>query len=124
LLAEIARVELLAPGETLFEAGEVAHEVFVVASGALHVFVPHCTGPANTLHPGDLFGEYAMFYDNVRTTTVRAADEACLLSLDYRRFRACLLRFPEIALKLLEITVRRLVALERKTSTPNTMERS
>jgi CRP-like cAMP-binding protein len=113
LLAEIARTEQLGPDEILFEAGEPAQEIFVVASGSLEVFVPEHSAPCNALHPGDLFGEYAMFYNNVRTTTVRSVTPACLLSIDYRRFRAYLLRFPEMSLKLLGIAIRRLVTLER-----------
>jgi len=113
LLAEIARTEQLEANEILFEAGEVAHDIFVVASGTLGVFVPEHEAPASLMQPGDLFGEYAMFYDNVRTTTVRSASAACLLSIDYQRFRAYLMRFPEMTLKLLETAIRRLVTLER-----------
>ncbi len=114
VLAEMLGTERLAPGEVLFECGEAADRVFVVAAGSLGVFLPGRAEPVRALGPGELLGEYAMFANLVRTATVRAGSEAVLLSLDYRRFRAFLLRFPESALVLLGTAVERLVEAEAR----------
>jgi CRP-like cAMP-binding protein len=114
LLAEMMRTERLQAGEILFLAGEPSDCVYLVAAGTLHVFLPEASLPVRTLTPGELLGEYGLLANLVRTATVRAATDALLLSLDYRRFHAFLLRFPEATLVLLKSAVERLVAAERK----------
>ena len=113
VLAEMMTTESLRAGETLFEAGEPSDCVFVVVRGELGVFVGGSSAAVRTLGPGQLLGEYGMFQQNVRTATVRATGEALLLSLDYRRFEAFLLQFPQATLVLLGTAVTRLVELER-----------
>ena len=112
LLAEMMETESLAPGETLCEHGETSDRVYVVASGSLDVFLPGRPDAVRALAAGDLLGEYGMFTGLKRTATVKAKSEAALLSLDYTRFRAFLLQFPEAALVLLGTAVERLVAAE------------
>lgn len=112
VLAEMMETERLAPEELLFEHGEPSDRVYVLAAGSLDVFLPGRSHPVRALGPGDLLGEYGMFSELTRTATIRAKAEAVLLSLDYRRFRAFLLQFPEVALVLLKTAVERLVAAE------------
>jgi len=112
VLAEMLGTERLGPGEVLFERGEAADRVYLVAAGNLGVFLPGRAAPVRSLGAGELLGEYAMFANLVRTATVRAGSEAVLFSLDYRRFRAFLLRFPESALVLLGTAVERLLEAE------------
>jgi len=114
ILAEMMRTESVAAGELLFQAGEHSDSAYVVAAGTLDVFLPNESLPVRALSPGDLLGEYGMLVDLARTATVRASTDAVLLSLDYQRFRAFLLRFPEAMLVLLKTAVRRLVAAESK----------
>lgn len=112
ILAEMMRTEHLAAGELLFEAGEASDCVYVVAAGALDVLLPGEAVPVRRLLPGDLLGEYGLLANLARTATVRASAQAVLLSLDYQRFRAFLLRYPEATLVLLTTAVARLVAAE------------
>lgn len=114
ILAEMMRTEQLRAGETLFQAGEVSDSVYVVAAGTLRVYLPDGSGPVREISAGGLLGEYGMLAAMARTATVRAATDAVLLSLDYPRFRAFLLRFPEATLALLRTAVARLVEAERK----------
>ncbi|MFB3820166.1 MAG: cyclic nucleotide-binding domain-containing protein [Candidatus Methylomirabilales bacterium] len=112
VLAEMMRTEHVAAGELLFEAGEPSDCIYVVAAGALDVLLPGEAAPVRRLLPGDLLGEYGLLTEGARTATVRAPADALLLSLDYRRFRAFLLRYPEATLVLLKTAVARLVAAE------------
>ncbi len=116
VLAEMMRTEYVAAGELLFQSGEYSDCAYVVAAGTLGVYLPSESLPVRALSPGDLLGEYGMLVDLARTATVRAATDAVLLSLDYQRFRAFLLRFPEATLALLKTAVARLIEAERKGS--------
>jgi len=114
LLAEIMQTEHLDAGGMLFEHGDPSDRIYVVAKGTLRVSLPGAGESARKLEAGDLFGEYGLFHGLLRTATVSAETESVLLSLDYGRFRAFLLRFPESALALLSTAIDRLVALEEK----------
>ncbi len=83
-----------------------------MADGKLGIFLDPAGKPVRILGPGELLGEYGMFIGLFRTATVRADSSAVLLSLDYQRFRAFLLQFPQSALVLMKIAVQRLVAAE------------
>jgi CRP-like cAMP-binding protein len=114
LLAEMMRTERLRAGEALCHAGEPADSVYVIVAGTLQVYLPDAPEPLCSLSAGDLVGEYGLFAQLVRTATVRASTDAVLVSLDYPRFRAFLLRFPEATLALLKTTVARLLEAERR----------
>lgn len=112
VLAEMMTTERLSAQEVLFEKGDPSDSVFVVADGKLGIFLDPAGKPVRILGPGELLGEYGMFIGLFRTATVRADSSAVLLSLDYQRFRAFLLQFPQSALVLMKIAVQRLVAAE------------
>ncbi len=114
ILAEMMNTERLRAGEVLFEYGDPCDTIYMVARGSLSVFAPRSSEPVRTMRPGELLGEYGMFSGLVRTATVKADTEAILLSLEYQRFRAFLLQFPESTLTLLKTAVERLIALETK----------
>lgn len=116
ILAEMMHTERLAAGEVLFACGEASDTIYVIAAGGLDVVLPGASAAVRTLGPGELLGEYAMFTGRVRTATVKANADSVLLSLDYGRFRAFLLQFPESALALLGAAVRRLAEAERRVS--------
>jgi CRP-like cAMP-binding protein len=112
VLAEMMTTERLSADEELFEKGDPSDSVFVVADGRLGIFVDPRGRPVRILDAGELLGEYGMFIGLTRTATVRADTAAVLLSLDYQRFRAFLLQFPQSALVLLKIAVQRLIVAE------------
>ena len=113
-LAEMMEVELLDAGEVLFEQGETADLQYVVVEGELGVEVGG--EQVRTIGPGEVLGEYGMFIGFQRTATVTAISGATLLSLDYPRFRAFLLQFPEATLVLMQTAVERLIAAEQRGS--------
>ena len=111
-LAETMREEQFDVGQTVIAEGEAADRVFIVLSGHLDVRVAGAGTPAAELGAGDLFGEYGLFGRGVRTATVVSREAAVLLTLDYARFRAFLLMFPEAMLAILDSTVQRLLRLQ------------
>ncbi len=113
VLAEMMETESLGAGDLLFDRGEPSERVYVVVSGALSVFVPDRDEPLRSLGRGQLLGEYGMFAGHTRTASVRAEQEATLMSLDYERFRKFLHQFPEATFALLSTAVSRLVEAER-----------
>lgn len=114
VLAEMMDTEFLRADEVLFEQGDVSDRVYLVADGALDIQLTRNEPPVRTLEAGQLLGEYGLFSNAARTATVIAKTDTSLLSLDYSRFRAYLLQFPESTLVLLGVTVRRLTALEAR----------
>jgi CRP/FNR family transcriptional regulator, cyclic AMP receptor protein len=110
VIAEIMRVEEFGAGELVFERGELADCVLVIAEGQLEVFVPDCEGPVETLGPGALLGEYGLFSGFERLATVKARTATRVLTLDYERFRAFLFQFPEAMFSLFKVAVGRLMA--------------
>ena len=114
VLGDMMRAESFRAGSVVAEAGEPADCVYVIATGTLSVYLPGGATPMRTLGPGDVLGEYGMLTGAVRTATVKASEDATLLSLDYERFKAYLLRFPEALWALFESAARRLLEAERR----------
>ena len=57
-----------------------------------------------------------MVANKQRLATIRALTDTVLLSLDYERFRAFLLRFPEALFVLFETAVERLIEIQKEHS--------
>ena len=114
VLAEMMETESLRAGDLLFEHGEASDRVYDVVSGTLSVLVPGRQAPVRSLGSGELLGEYGMFAQRTRTATVRAEEDAVVLSLEHERFVTFLHQFPEAMFALLATAVSRLVEAERK----------
>lgn len=113
-LAETMHEEYFGQDQLVCRQGEPADRVFMVVSGSLEVQVGGA--PAGRLLHGELFGEFGLFAEGLRTASVVSLDRSVLLTLDYRRFRAFLIMFPETTLAILEATVRRLLDVQQKTA--------
>src|SRR5262245_26557934 len=115
LFAALGRVELaklaayldpleLAIGDEVFRQGETGDSLYVVASGALGVFVVAANGGSTlrvgTLTSGDLFGEMALFTGEPRSATIRADSPSTILQLPRERFLALVVREPTISLTI------------------------
>jgi CRP-like cAMP-binding protein len=53
-------------------------------------------------------------FGGVRTTTVKAENDAELMTMDYDRFKSFLFQYPQALYKLLEVAVVRLEQAEAK----------
>ena len=114
VLAEAMHEEMYGDGEVIFEAGDRADRVYVVAAGELMALIPDQEASARKIGPGDLLGEYGLFDDGARSATVTCQSQVTLLTMDYMQFREFLVTFPEATLSILKRTVKRLLFLESK----------
>lgn len=114
VLAESMSEETFASDAIVCSEGDPADRIFFVMTGRFEV--RHSSGSKTgiMLEPGELFGEYGLFDQGLRTATVVAREPGTLLTLDYDRFRAFLLLFPEAMFAILSETVGELLAFQRK----------
>jgi CRP/FNR family transcriptional regulator, cyclic AMP receptor protein len=83
-VAELARPRRFAPGQLVFEEGELGDSVFVVASGEVEVAGRDASGEVKviaTLGPSQFFGEMSLIDKEYRSATVRARGECEALQL-------------------------------------------
>lgn len=111
LLSMELTVEKYSGGEIVCGAGETADRIYIVQSGELTVRIPGKEGVVSRLGPGDMLGEYGMFI-GVRSGLVEAETDAVLLSIDYPRFKAFLMKNPPTMYELMAVTVGRLLRNE------------
>lgn len=114
-LLEVARVAVprsFARGQSIFREGDASDTCYVVRTGHCRAVREHPDGRTITLAhfgPGDIFGELAMFDDEVRSATVEAVDDAveavAILGSDMRRLMR---EHPDISAKLVIALGRRL----------------
>jgi CRP-like cAMP-binding protein len=110
-VADVVVPRSFAPGEAVFREGDASNTCYLVRSGHARAIRAHPDGRQITLAtfgPGDIFGELAMFDDELRSATVEAADELAVLAIlgnDMRRFMRA---HAEIAVKLAVSLARRL----------------
>jgi len=114
VLAESMSEESFARGALVCSAGDPADRIYVVMSGGFEVRPSGAPDHAITLGHGELFGEYGLFDQGLRTATIVARESGTLLTLDYGRFRAFLLQFPEAMLAIFGATVGQLLAYQRR----------
>jgi CRP-like cAMP-binding protein/di/tricarboxylate transporter len=115
LFATLGRVELaklaayLEPvavdtGHEVFRQGDPGDSLYIVAEGALGVFVTAPDGRSplriGALAPGDLFGEMALFTGEPRSATIRAERASTILKLPRERFLVLVSREPSMSLTI------------------------
>ncbi len=112
-VAEVAVPRRYEPGEAVFREGDESDTCYVVRRGHARAIREHADGRTITLAnfgPGDIFGELALFENEVRSATVETLDgveAVALLGADMRR----LMRdHPEIAVGVVVSLGRRLRA--------------
>src|SRR4051812_9801284 len=115
--AELAAVAAVAvprrfeAGEAVFREGDASNACYVVRDGHARAIREHVDGRQITLAsfgPGDIFGELAMFDDELRSTTVEAIDDVDALAIRGQDMRRLMHEHADIAVKLAVSLVRRL----------------
>ncbi len=114
-LLEVARVAVprsFGRQQMIFREGDASDTCYIVRTGHCRAVREHPDGRTITLAhfgPGDIFGELAMFDDEVRSATVEAVDEdveaIAVLGADMRRLMR---EHPDISAKLVISLGRRL----------------
>jgi len=128
LFADLSEIELdaicrritrraLLGGELLFAEGDDCQGLFVIESGAVRIFKSSPSGREQVLaieRPGGIVAELPVFDDGPYPASCSAVVETMALFLSKADFRALCLEHPNITLKVLKATgrrLRRLVAL-------------
>jgi CRP/FNR family cyclic AMP-dependent transcriptional regulator len=104
LLAGFLDVHTVAAGEALFRTGDPGQSMFVVARGAVELFIKDTAGQKIVLTqalPGDTFGELALLDAGARTATATVVEAAELIELDREDLLLLFGRRPEAALHML-----------------------
>ena len=113
-LAAATSTRRLAAREELCHKGDVASQVYVVASGRLKVTSTSTSGDEvvlNLLDAGEVVGELPMLIGGQRTATVVALEPTELVVLERREFLRFLREHPESAVTLLTVMAERVVRL-------------
>lgn len=106
MIARSLKERVYEPGTTIVKQGDPGVGFFLIAEG--QVEVTHDGHHIRYLGPGEFFGEMALMEERVRTATVSAKERTRCLQLVRWDFRALLKEHPDMAVKLLEVVVRRL----------------
>jgi CRP/FNR family transcriptional regulator, cyclic AMP receptor protein len=100
------------PGHhVIFREGDASDTCYVVRAGHARAIREHPDGRMITLAhfgPGDIFGELAMFDDELRSATVETLDEVQAIAVLGSDMRRLLRQHPDIAVKLVIALGRRL----------------
>ncbi len=91
--SRLERVDLVA-GEVVYEEGDPAHELFIVATGQLKVFKPSRSADVALaeLGDGEFFGDMSFIDMQPRSATVRASQATTVWRLPYGTLREAYLR--------------------------------
>ena len=110
-VAEVAVPRRFAAHQVIFREGDASDTCYVVRSGHARAIREHADGRTIALAhfgPGDIFGELAMFDDELRSATVETLDEVDAVAVAGGDMRRLLSRHPDIAVKLVIALGRRL----------------
>ena len=101
----------LAPGDTLFSAGDAGDGMYVVLEGALEIQVAGKVVETSTR--GAIIGELALSDQAPRIATVTAKEPSKLVKIDQRRFHFLIQQNPFFATHVMKVLAERLRQMNR-----------
>jgi CRP-like cAMP-binding protein len=110
-IAELAVPRAFEPGQIVFREGDASDTCYIVRSGRARAVREHPDGRTITLAtfgPGDIFGELAMFEDELRSATVEAVQRTSVVAVLGPDMRRLMVEHPQIAIRLVVALGRRL----------------
>ena len=100
------------PEETiLFKRGDPPTSLFMVRNGGVEIFTQNGHGKKvilALLQSGNIFGEIGLLFDRPRMANAKTTRPTKLLEITQEDFKACLLQFPSLQMKLKEVSLKRL----------------
>jgi CRP/FNR family transcriptional regulator, cyclic AMP receptor protein len=99
------------PGDVVFREGDASDTCYVVRDGRARAIHEHGDGRTITLAtfgPGDIFGELAMFEDELRSATVEATEPTSVVAVLGPDMRRLMSEHAEISMRLVVALGRRL----------------
>jgi CRP-like cAMP-binding protein len=97
---------LCGPGETIFHAGDAAHEMYLVLEGNVELY--NAGQLVAVLGAGQIIDELALLDGGSRTTTAIAREGAILVPIDVGRFELINRHVPTFALSVIRSLAARL----------------
>jgi CRP-like cAMP-binding protein len=116
-VADVTVPRHFAAGQAVFHEGDDSDTCYIVREGHARALREHADGRQITLAtfgPGDIFGELAMFGDELRSATVEAIDELDVVGILGGDMRRLMREHPDIAVKLSISLGRRLRAANER----------
>lgn len=110
-ISELAVPRRFEPGHVVFREGDASDTCYIVREGHARAIHEHGDGRTITLAtfgPGDIFGELAMFEDELRSATVEAIEPTAVVAVLGPDMRRLMTEHPEISTRLVIALGRRL----------------
>jgi CRP-like cAMP-binding protein len=110
-IAEVVVPRVFESGEVVFREGDASDTCYIVREGHARAVRTHGDGRTITLAtfgPGDIFGELAMFEDELRSATVEALERTSVVGVLGPDMRRLMTEHPSIAARLVIALGRRL----------------
>lgn len=101
IAALFGKIDSFKPGERILTFGEIGHEICIVVEGVVVAQVEREEGNRvlRAIHPGELFGEVALF-TGTRTANIDAMTNVRVLRLNRESLERIQNRYPKIAAQL------------------------
>jgi CRP/FNR family cyclic AMP-dependent transcriptional regulator len=110
-IADLAVPRDFEPGQVVFREGDASDTCYVVRSGRARAVREHSGGRTITLAtfgPGDIFGELALFEDELRSATIEAIEPTSVVAVLGPDMRRLMIEHPGISARLVIALGRRL----------------
>jgi CRP-like cAMP-binding protein len=110
-IAQLAVPRTFEPGQIVFREGDASDTCYIVRSGRARAVREHPDGRTITLATfgsGDIFGELAMFEDELRSATVEAVQLTSVVAVLGPDMRRLMVEHPQISMRLVIALGRRL----------------
>jgi len=114
--AYMSRRACYRPGEFLFRQGENDDRGYIIIHGRAQVvreFKDHSV-LLNELGEGEFFGALALLSQIKRLFSVKAVTHVECLIFERESFQKLLVQFPDVAVKVLDMMIKRIVQMEEK----------
>ncbi len=118
-VAALSHPRRFAAGEIVFREGDASTTCYIVSSGHARAVREHADGrqiALATFGQGDIFGELAMFDDELRSATVEAIEPLEVLAIMGADMRRLMHARPQLAIALAAALSRRLRATNERLS--------
>jgi len=114
-IAQITNERHFQKGQLIFSPGDENHSLYVIHQGQVKLSRISESGREQILRiagPGDFIGELALFSRLPASTQAQALQDSVMCVIDGTRLKALLVKYPQIALKVVEELSARLETAE------------
>lgn len=99
-LTKLLEIETYAPGDIVFEEGEIGAKMFFIQNGIVNIYHKKTKSTFTQLEPGNYFGEISFFTELLRCASCSCLDFVDLLVLNKKDLNKLLEKFPDAKTKV------------------------